>query len=121
MAKVLGVGGVFFLSPDPARLRAWYREHLGIEFEGEHRAFRPSEAPPAGATVFAPFDAGTSYFAPSKRPFMFNLMVDDLAGALAQVGAGGAELVGEPEHHDYGDFGWFLDPDGNKVELWQPR
>jgi len=66
-------------------------------------------------------DAATDYFAPSEKPFMINLMVDNLDEALAQVSRGGAQLAGEIERYDNGRFGWFLDPDGNKVELWEPK
>ncbi|WP_295997899.1 VOC family protein [Rugamonas sp.] len=120
MAKVLGVGGIFFKSKDPKALLAWYQTHLGLPAESPYFAKLPPAAMPAGAaTVFTPFDAGTDYFAPAQRDYMFNLVVDDLDGALRQVSAAGAELVGEPQSYDYGRFGWFLDPDGNKVELWQ--
>jgi predicted enzyme related to lactoylglutathione lyase len=70
--------------------------------------------------LFSPFKSTTSYFAPSKRDFMINFIVDDLDGTLKQVADGGATLVGDPQSFDYGRFGWFIDPDGNKVELWQP-
>jgi predicted enzyme related to lactoylglutathione lyase len=95
MAKVVGVGGVFFKSSDPEMLGAWYRKWLGVPVE-----------PPYGA---------------SFRPDTVNLMVDDLDGALAQVGEGGDEIVGEVMEEDYGRFGWFVDPEGNKVELWEPK
>jgi predicted enzyme related to lactoylglutathione lyase len=120
MAKALGVGGIFFKSKDPKALMRWYQEHLGLPAE-DYAAFQPSAIPPGGCTVFSPFKADTDYFAPSTQAFMFNLIVDDLEGALKQVQAGGAQLVGGTEHFDYGSFGWFLDPDGNKVELWQPK
>lgn len=120
MAKVLGVGGIFFKSKDPKALLAWYQTHLGLPATSPYFAKLLPSAMPAGAsTVFTPFDAGTDHFAPSQRDFMFNLVVDDLDGALRQVSAAGAELVGEPQSSDFGRFGWFLDPDGNKVELWQ--
>jgi predicted enzyme related to lactoylglutathione lyase len=120
MAKVQGVGGVFFKSPDPARLREWYAKWLGIPADGPGASFAPEAIPVGGFTVWSPFAADTTYFAPSSSPFMINLIVDDLDGALAQVRAGGAEIVGAVERYDYGRFGWFVDPDGNKVELWQP-
>lgn len=122
MAKALGIGGIFFKSTDPQKLIAWYQTTLGIASEStDYAAFLPVSIPPGGCTVFSPFKASTDYFAPSTREFMFNLMVDDLDGALSQVAAGGAELVGEVQSFDYGRFGWFLDPDGNKVELWEPK
>jgi predicted enzyme related to lactoylglutathione lyase len=122
MAKVVGVGGVFFKSSDPEMLGAWYRKWLGVPVEPPYGAsFRPDTVPVGGMTVWAPFTKDTDYFNPSSREFMFNLMVDDLDGALAQVGEGGAEIVGEVMEEDYGRFGWFVDPEGNKVELWEPK
>lgn len=121
MAKALGVGGIFFKSKDPQALMAWYQTWLGLPAEGgEYASFAPAAMPEGGSTVFSAFKANTGYFAPSKREFMFSLVVDDLDGALRQVAEGGAELVGDAQSFDYGRFGWFLDPDGNKVELWQP-
>jgi len=119
MARTLGVGGIFFKSPDPAALMAWYQRHLGLEQQG-YAVFPPSAMPPGGATVFAAFKADSDKFAPSRREFMFNLVVDDLEGALKQVVEGGAKLVDEVVSDEIGSFGWFIDPDGNKVELWQP-
>lgn len=121
MASVLGIGGVFFRSADPAALSQWYREHLGFPVEDWGGAvFRPGDMPAAGYTVWGPFPADTDYFAPSAGSWMLNLVVDDLEGMLARVEAGGARRVGEIERHEYGRFGWFLDPGGNKIELWQP-
>ena len=122
MAKVLGVGGIFFKSADPDRLYQWYAEHLGISKNDEPGvSFQNSEQSPAGYVVWGAFDDNTKYFDPAGKQYMFNLVVDDLEGALQQVEKGGAELVGEVESYDFGSFGWFVDPDGNKVELWQPR
>ena len=84
-------------------------------------AFQPAAYPENSSTVWSPFHRETKYFEPSTQRFMFNLIVDDLGGALSQVQTGGANLVGEIEEYDYGRFGWFLDPEGNKVELWEPR
>ena len=122
MAKVSGVGGVFFKSKDPAALGAWYAEHLGIPVDPSYggASFKTRELDADSYSVWSPFAADTTYFAPSEQSFMINLMVDDLHAALRQVEAGGASLVGEPEISEFGAFGWFLDPDGNKVELWQP-
>lgn len=124
MARVLGVGGLFFKSLDPARLQAWYAQWLGVEAQNEQgmsfAIFPPGQMPESGYTVWSAFDSKTDYFAPSSKEFMFNLVVDDLEGALGQVEAGGAKRIGTIEKSEYGDFGWFIDPDGNKVELWQP-
>ena len=121
MAKALGIGGIFFKSKDPQALMAWYQSALGLPSDSaDYASFFPAAMPGGGCTVFSPFKTGTEYFAPSQREFMFNLVVDDLDGALSQVAAAGAELVGEVQSFDYGRFGWFMDPDGNKVELWEP-
>ena len=121
MARVLGVGGVFFKSPDPSRLNQWYARWLGLVVtDGSGVPFQAQDMPKNGCTVWSAFEERTTYFSPAEKQFMFNLVVDDLEGALAQVREGGAQLVGEIETYDYGRFGWFMDPDGNKVELWEP-
>jgi predicted enzyme related to lactoylglutathione lyase len=120
MGKVLGVGGIFFKSADPEKLGNWYKRWLGVKAEpGAGANFGPQDMPPNSVTVWSPFAADTTYFAPSTRDFMINLVVDNLEEALQQVKEGGAEVVGS-ETYDYGKFGWFIDPDGNKVELWEP-
>jgi predicted enzyme related to lactoylglutathione lyase len=122
MAKALGVGGVFFKSEDPEKLGRWYQKWLGVPVEHPYGAsFKPESLPPGGMTVWAPFSGSTSYFEPSTRDYMFNLIVDNVEEALSQVAEGGAEIVGEIQDEDYGRFGWFVDPDGNKVELWEPK
>lgn len=122
MARVLGVGGIFFRSRDPKALGDWYKKWLNVPVSHPHGAtFFPDQIPEGGLTVWSPFPQETSYFDPSDRQFMFNLIVDDLDEALDQLRQGGAQIVGEIEDYDYGRFGWFLDPEGNKVELWQPR
>ena len=122
MAKALGVGGVFFKSGDPAKLSAWYEKWLGVPISGNDGAsFHPGGMPRGGYTVWAPFPDDTKYFDPHKGSFMVNLVVDDLDGALAQVKEGGAKIAGEVEDYDYGRFGWFIDPEGRKIELWEPR
>jgi predicted enzyme related to lactoylglutathione lyase len=122
MARVLGVGGIFFKSPDPPKLYGWYHRWLGTSADFQHGlSFMPQAIPPGGLTAFSAFTQTTTYFSPSSKEFMFNLMVDNLEEALAQVKEGGAEIVGEIERYDYGSFGWFIDPDGNKVELWEPK
>lgn len=120
MARVLGVGGVFFKARDPEGLGDWYREWLGLPVSHPHGAtLEPGTMPPGSFTVWSPFRQDTSYFDPAERSFMINLVVDDLEGALAQVEEGGGEVVGDIEEYEYGRFGWFLDPEGNKVELWE--
>jgi len=121
MARVLGVGGVFFKSADPEKLCQWYERWLGFKPDPQSGiGFKPSDMPEHSLTVWSAFASSTNYFAPSTKDFMFNLIVDDLQEALAQVQEGSATVVGEIEKYEYGSFGWFMDPDGNKVELWQP-
>lgn len=121
MAKAIGVGGVFFKSADPESLGAWYQRWLGLPVQHPYGAsFKPGSMPSESVTVWAPFSADTTYFEPSEQSFMINLVVDDLDGALEQVREGGAEVLPERQDEEYGRFGWFLDPEGNKVELWEP-
>ena len=120
MAKVLGIGGIFFKSKDPEKLCAWYEEWLSFSIDKStaSASFRFDRMPRSSFTVWSPFQSNTTYFAPSDKGYMINLIVDDLDEALEQVARGGAEIIGEIEAYDNGRFGWFIDPDGNKVELW---
>ncbi|MXO75719.1 VOC family protein [Altererythrobacter aerius] len=124
MARVIGLGGLFFKASDPAATRAWYADVLGIEFEPWGGVvFLPADAAaqPGAGTVFSPFSADTGYFAPSDAPFMFNLMVDDLEGVLARAARHGVHPVLRTPGEANGDFAHIMDPDGRKIELWQPR
>ena len=122
--RVLGVGGVFFRSPDPGRLAAWYGETLGFDTEswGETHgtSFSPEAMPANAFTVWSIFARDTEYFGDKRQPYMINLVVDDLDAVLANVRAAGGKVIPEKEEQDFGRFGWFLDPDGNRVELWEP-
>ena len=121
MARALGIGGIFFKCRDVEAIGTWYQDHLGIElsdFGGSE--LRPERLPAGAYTVWGPFASDTRYFEPSDRDFMINLIVDDVEQALEQVAAGGAEVVGEIEEIEFGTFGWFIDPEGTKVELWKP-
>lgn len=121
MAKALGLGGVFFKSSNPQQLGAWYKQCLGMPVDEYGATFQPGDIPEGGFTAWSPFREDTGYFQPSARDYMFNLIVDDLEGCLAQVQDAGGTLVGGIDEHEYGRFGWFIDPEGNKVELWEPR
>lgn len=117
MAKVTGLGGVFYKVADPERTRAWYQEKLGIGGEwGVMFPFKADEA--EGFSLLSPFKADSDYFAPSEQPFMINLRVDDIDGVLADLSAKGVEPTGRQDE-DYGRFAWIVDCDGIKVELWQ--
>jgi D-3-phosphoglycerate dehydrogenase len=124
MDKVTGIGGIFFKTADPKALAGWYQKHLGIDFgdqlyvdfkwesAGEHTA--------SGNTVFSLFSSDTKYFDPGNKPFMINFRVKDLEKLLAELKDAGVKIAGEMESYDYGKFGWIMDPEGNKIELWEP-
>lgn len=122
MAKVLGVGGIFFRSKNGAALAQWYATALGFEIDTSFggTTFAPANQPPGGYTVWSPFAEDTTYFGPDGQTYMINLIVDDVPGALEQVAAAGGSVAGEIEELEFGVFGWFTDPDANRVELWQP-
>ena len=115
MARAVGVGGVFLKAKDPAALSDWYAQHFGIAradgtslvFEGE------------GMTVFAHFPEGTGYFGSGPQRSMINLRVDNLDALLAQLAAAGVEIDPKREDYPYGRFAWIVDPEGNRVELWE--
>ncbi|MDE1918747.1 MAG: VOC family protein [Sphingomonadales bacterium] len=117
MAKVLGLGGVFYKADDPQAMRAWYADVLGFELTAWGGA---SFSPPASSSQqWSLFPADTAYFAPSAHPFMVNLIVDDMAGILERARDAGAEILSQQDE-PYGKFAWLMDPAGVKVELWQP-
>jgi predicted enzyme related to lactoylglutathione lyase len=122
--RVLGVGGVFFRSQNPGKLAAWYRQALGLEIEAwgttHGTSFSPDAMPANAFTVWSTFAADTEYFGKREQSFMINLVVDDLDAALANVRNSGGEVIPDKEEHDFGRFGWIVDPDGNRVELWEP-
>ena len=121
MARITGVGGIFFKCKDPGALSRWYREVLGIAVEDWGGAlFRSSpDSPPV--VVWAPFAAETTHFAPSERPFMVNFAVDDLDGMVAKIKEKGVEIIGREDSDPNGRFAWLLDPAGTKLELWEPK
>lgn len=118
MARVLGVGGVFFKAGEGEALRDWYRRVLGFEIQDWGGvAF---DHPDRGVVVWSPFAEDSGYFAPSTLPFMINFIVDDLDGVLAKAAAEGVEALGRSDGDPSGRFAWLLDPAGLKIELWQP-
>lgn len=125
MAKVTGIGGVFFLSNhDHQALSAWYRQHLGIPLEdwgGAVLKWPADRAEDNGLTVWNVAAKDSQWFHPSSARFMINYRVDDLAGLLTQLKSAGIEIIQGPESHENGKFAWLLDPEGNKIELWEPK
>jgi predicted enzyme related to lactoylglutathione lyase len=124
MKRVTGIGGVFIKSGDPAKLRAWYKRHLGIEFEewgGCAFGWKDPQNPDGGGTtVWNIFDTASNYFDPSKAQVMINYRVADLHGLVAALRAEGCQVMDKVDDSEYGKFGWVVDPDGNKIELWEP-
>ena len=118
MQRVLGIGGVFFQSPDAAALRAWYQRHLGIDVQAwGGTQFAP--APDAG-TIWSVGDAAQAPFSPGRAAFMVNYRVADLAPLVQLLRDEGCQVLDASEDGPYGRFAWVIDPDGNKVELWEP-
>ena len=119
MARVTGLGGLFYKVEDLERTRAWYQETLGVG--GEWGAMFPFKKDDSeGFALLSPFKADSDYFAPSESAFMINLRVDDLDAMIAALEEKGIEILGRQDE-DYGRFAWILDPDGIKVELWQQK
>jgi predicted enzyme related to lactoylglutathione lyase len=116
MERVLGIGGYFLRAADRAALSEWYRDCLGLDAD-ENGLWRPA----AGPTVFATFESETGYFGSRAQQTMLNFRVSDLDAMLAQLRARGADVAGETQDMEgVGRFGWVTDPEGNRVELWQP-
>ncbi len=114
MARVTGIGGLFWRADDPEALRAWYADALGlVDPPGE--VWRQD----AGPTVLAPFPRSSDYFA-LEQQFMINLRVDGLVELLAELRRRGVEVLGEENQDGVGDFAWIRDPEGNRIELWEP-
>ncbi|HEY8539408.1 MAG TPA: VOC family protein [Steroidobacteraceae bacterium] len=125
MARVTGIGGVFFKSrSDSAELAAWYRKHLGMRLEswgGALLKWSEDHAEDGGLTVWHVAKKDSQWFSPSDSTFMINYRVDNLDELIANLRADGVEIVSGPESHENGKFAWIMDPDGNKVELWEPK
>lgn len=124
MERVIGLGGPFIKAKDAKALAAWYSKHLGIDFKGGLYTVWPfnngdgSERP--GYNVFSFFKEDSDYFKPGQGQVMINFIVKDLFGLLSVLKEEGVEVVGEPMDEEYGKFGWVMDPEGNKIELWEP-
>ena len=126
MERVIGLGGIFFKSKDPARLSAWYRKHLGLNVEdwggvtfqeGAGSQLQPLRK---SFTLWSPFPDDTDYFRPSEKSYMINFRVHDLHAVLAELRQEGVEVDEKTDESEFGKFGWILDPDGTRIELWEP-
>ena len=122
MKRVTGIGGIFFKSKDPARLCAWYREHLGIDVTDWGGAIFEwgGQGSEAGMTIWSAFAQDSDKMLPGSASFMINYRVANLDALLAALRGEGCQVLDAREDSEFGKFGWVMDPDGNKVELWEP-
>lgn len=123
MKRVTGIGGVFFKTSDKKKTTEWYSKYLGIESAewGAVFQWRDKDNPDKiCSTAWSPFPDETKYLAPSEKPFMFNYRVENLTALLEELKKEGVQIVGEMQEFEYGKFGWIMDCDGNKIELWEP-
>ncbi|MEQ6124432.1 VOC family protein [Pseudotenacibaculum sp. MALMAid0570] len=120
--RVTGIGGLFFKTDNPNQTKEWYKKHLGFNTDDWGCTFwwKDNEGNKA-STQWSPFSSDTKYFEPSKKDFMFNYRVENLVELLKELEKEGVTIVGKMEEYDYGKFGWILDGDGNKIELWEPK
>jgi predicted enzyme related to lactoylglutathione lyase len=124
MQRVTGIGGIFFKASDPPALRAWYQKHLGLDLQAWGGvAFRWADKagqPMAGTTIWSVSSSDSEVFAPGRSPFVINYRVADLAALLAALRNEGCQVLDKTDDSEYGKFGWVIDPEGNKIELWEP-
>lgn len=123
MAKITGIGGVFFKCKDPKAVNEWYQTHLGMDIGpyGANFEWRDNEdTGKTGSTAWNTFPENTKYFEPSTKDFMINYRVDDLEALVVKLKEEGVRIVGEIETYDYGKFVHIVDVEGNKVQLWEP-
>lgn len=124
MKRVTGIGGVFFKANDAPALQAWYKRHLGIDVQawgGAAFSWADADGKPAGgSTIWSVSGQQSDQFAPSKSTFMINYRVDDLHALVVALKAEGCNVLDKVDDSEYGKFAWVIDPEGNKVELWQP-
>jgi predicted enzyme related to lactoylglutathione lyase len=125
MAKITGIGGVFIKAKgDHKALAAWYKTNLGMPIEswgGAALEWTEDKAEDKGATAWSVAEPGTKWFSPSESTFMINYRIDNMDEIIAQLKGAGTELFKGPEYHENGVFAWVMDPDGNKIELWEPK
>jgi len=120
--RVTGIGGVFFKSDDPNKTKNWYQKHLGFNTDQWGCTFWWKDKKGNDAsTQWSPFPENTDYFKPSTKGFMMNYRVENLVELLKVLKEEGVTIVGEIQEYEYGKFGWILDLDGNKIELWEPK
>ena len=120
--RVTGLGGFFFKSENPDAIKEWYKDRLGLPVDAYVCSFQWKDKDGNdGSTQWSPFSKDTNYFKPSEKQFMMNFRVDNLVALLEVLREEGVTIVGEMEEYEYGKFGWIMDPEGNKIELWEPN
>ncbi len=124
MKRVVGIGGIFFKAKDPEKLRQWYQDHLGFAVDAWGGVeFKPSGTPDSienEKTIWALFPNDSKHFEPSNQPFMINYRVDDLHTLLTALRSEGCTVDAKVDESEFGKFGWVMDPEGNRIELWEP-
>jgi len=125
MKRVVGIGGIFFKAKNTKALASWYKTHLGVPIDDSFGGYtfnwnNNTERPSKGYTIWSPFKSNTDYLEPSEKDFMFNFIVDDLKALVEVPKSEEINLIGDIEDTEFGLFTWILDPEGNKVELWEP-
>ena len=123
MRRVTGIGGIFFKARDAKALHEWYRKHLGIDVQdwgGAAFAWTDAEGKPTGGSTIWSVNSSGDYFKPSAAPFMINYRVADVHALVKVLKEEGCEVMDQVEESEYGKFGWVMDPEGNKIELWEP-
>jgi predicted enzyme related to lactoylglutathione lyase len=118
MKRVVGIGGIFIKARDPEAFRAWYKQHLGIDVQDWGGTTFPWNRP-GGMTAWSILPDASEYFAPSQAPFMVNYVVEDLHAVLDALRSEGCDVDAKVETSEFGSFGWVMDPEGNRIELWQ--
>lgn len=126
MKRAIGIGGIFFKAQNPQSLAAWYQKHLGLPIDESFGGFAfrwddDRRRPDKGYTIWSPFKQDTDYLEPSDKDFMFNFIVDDLETLHEVLASEGINQIDEMQDTEFGKFAWVLDPENNKVELWEPK
>ncbi len=126
MKRVTGIGGIFFKAKNPKKLAGWYKKHLGLPIDENFGGYsfnwnEDNQRPENGYTIWSPFKEDTDYIAPSDKDFMFNFIVDDLEALMDTLQSEGIKKTGEIVDTEFGKFSWIIDPENNKVELWEPK
>jgi len=120
--RVTGIGGLFFKTNNPSKIKKWYKKHLGLPVDEYGCTFWwKNNIGKDCSTQWSPFKENTSYFDPSKKQFMINFRVENLIELIKTLKEENVRVIGEIKEYEYGKFGWILDPEGNKIELWEPN